>query len=213
MHFRTDAKQKSFIGGLASFGVTIFLIFFVYTNGLKMVTRDDATMATLAEGMSYEDVGKITTDTAAKVLFEILENGDNTFDLDKVEGGYQQYIHVRLNNIIKIYNADTKSFDRTSNYYSVDRCTLSNFHTEFEKQYYELKKSRSQYCIDQHEEIYLQGTRDSEILKQDHAYIVYEVFFCQEGSDATKYDGNPTCKPKKLMRLKDYSSEDVVPIE
>jgi hypothetical protein len=60
------------------------------------------------------------------------------------------------------------------------------------------------------EDIYLQGTRDSEFLRQDHAYIVYEVFRC---SDATKIAGDPQCKPKKLMQLKDGSSDDRVPID
>jgi hypothetical protein len=47
-------------------------------------------------------------------------------------------------------------------------------------------------------------------LKQDHAYIVYEVYRC---SDKTKKTGDPECKPKKLMLLKDRSSTEPVAIE
>ena len=106
--------------------------------------------------MNYEGVGKIKTSGVAKVLFEILENGDNTVDLDQVPGGYQQYINIKLNNIIKTFNEETQEFDRQDIYYSVDRCTKENFmKDDYEKQYFDLKKSRAQYCIDHHEDIYL----------------------------------------------------------
>ena len=49
MHFKGDSETKSYIGGLASFGVTIFVLFFVYGNGLKMFTRSDAALSSLAE--------------------------------------------------------------------------------------------------------------------------------------------------------------------
>jgi hypothetical protein len=53
--------------------------------------------------------------------------------------------------------------------------------------------------VDQHKEVYLQGTRDSEILKQDHAYIVFESWRC---SEKTKEEGDPDCKPESMMKLK-----------
>lgn len=56
----------------------------------------------------------------------------------------------------------------------------------------------------------MQGTRDSEVMKQDHAYVVYESWRCNEKS---KLPGDPACKPKKLMALKDGSSEELFAIE
>lgn len=117
-------------------------------------------------------------------------------------------MHLRLNNIIKTYNADTASFDRQDKYYPLEKCNKENFNqNEFEKQYYELKKSRHQYCVDQLKDVYLQGTRDSEVLKQDHAYITVEVWRC---SDKTKEANDPPCKPERMMHLKDGSSTDLV---
>lgn len=58
----------------------------------------------------------------AKILFEIREKGDTTVDLDAVEGGLRQYVHIRLNNIEKTWNADAKSFDVKNNYYDIKRC-------------------------------------------------------------------------------------------
>jgi hypothetical protein len=49
LHFKGDSSIKSYLGGLASFGVTIFVLFFVYGNGLKMFTRSDASLSSLAE--------------------------------------------------------------------------------------------------------------------------------------------------------------------
>lgn len=51
----------------------------------------------------------------------------------------------------------------------------------------------------------MQGTRDSEILSQDHAYIVFEILRCSDDSknDETKPAGGwPECKPERMMRLK-----------
>ena len=205
LHFQTDFKQKTFAGGLASFAVTLYVLFFVYQKGSTMFNRDDPNMTSLEEQMSYDDVGKVSTKTTAKVLFEILEGGDNTVDLDAVEGGYHQYIHLRLNNIIKTFDADG-NMEKVSKYYPLQRCNEDNFgNTAFEADYYSIKKSRSQYCIDQHEDIYLQGTRDSEVKKEDHAYITFEVFRCSEDTkiDETKPEGGyPECKPERMMKLK-----------
>lgn len=76
-----------------------------------MVTKSDPSLSSLAESMDYEAVGKIEINKLGKILFEVLENGDNTVDLEAVEGGYQQYMHIRLNHVVKTYNQDTDSFD------------------------------------------------------------------------------------------------------
>ena len=111
-----------------------------------------------------------------------------------------------MDNIIKTWNKDTQQFDRQDIYYPLARCTEDNFKdTEYEKKYYKAKKSRDQYCVDQHEDIYMQGTRDSEVLEQDHAYIVYEVWRCNE---ETREVGDPVCKPERMMKPKADSSSE-----
>ena len=77
-------------------------------------------------------------------MFEILENGDNTVNLEDVEGGYKQYINIRLNNQVKTFISETKTFDVKNNYFNLQRCVESNFQkSEFEKAYWDLKKVRS----------------------------------------------------------------------
>ena len=118
-----------------------------------------------------------------------------------------------MNNIIKTFNNETQEFDRQDVYYPIARCTTENFeNTDFEKQYFVLKRARIQYCVDQHEEVYLQGTKDSEVLKQDHAYIVYEVWRCNDVV-GTKDDGDPECAPERMMLLKDRSTDVSVDIK
>ena len=56
LHFQTDFKQKTFAGGLLSFGVTLYVLFFVYSKGTMMFNRDDPTMISLEEPMDYEGV-------------------------------------------------------------------------------------------------------------------------------------------------------------
>ena len=49
LHFQGDSKQKTFIGGVASMLVTGYLLFMVYSNGKKMVMRDDNKITSLLE--------------------------------------------------------------------------------------------------------------------------------------------------------------------
>jgi hypothetical protein len=49
LHFQTDFKQKTFAGGLASFAVTIYVLFFVYSKGSTMFNKDDPNMTSLEE--------------------------------------------------------------------------------------------------------------------------------------------------------------------
>jgi hypothetical protein len=62
-----------------------------------------------------------------KILFEILENGDNTIDLEEIEGGYNQYINIRLNNVVKTFVPETGEFIVKDNYHDLQRCTTNNF--------------------------------------------------------------------------------------
>lgn len=51
------------------------------------------------------------------------------------------------------------------------------------------------------------------MLKQDHAYILYEILRCNEDSkiDETKPEGGyPECKPERMMRLKTDLTTDPV---
>ena len=72
--------------------------------------------------MVYEEVGKVGIQKVAKILYEMLERGDNTIDLDAIEGGYRQYIHIRLVNAIKTWNPDKNDFDLKSNFYYPVKC-------------------------------------------------------------------------------------------
>ena len=119
LHFQGDRKQKTFIGGLASFGVTLFVLYFCYDNGKRMFGFGDPALSSLAEKMKYDEVGQVKIGDVAKILFEILEDGDTAVDLEAVEGGYKQYVDIRLNNKEKKWNPDTKSFDVKDNYYDL----------------------------------------------------------------------------------------------
>jgi stringent starvation protein B len=85
--------------------------------------------------MRYEEIDKVPLNKTAKVLYEILENGDNTVNLDTVPGGYRQYLHIRVNNVVKVWSNETgtPTLSRTNNYYDLKRCTADNFKTDFEK--------------------------------------------------------------------------------
>ena len=100
----------------------------------------------------YYDVGKIPITNVSKILFEILEFGDSTVDLDQQD--YRRYVHIRLNNIIKKWEGG--KWVREDIYYPIFRCTEDLFQeNEFTKEYWnQVKDSRNQYCVD-NELIYL----------------------------------------------------------
>ena len=60
LHFSSNYKQKTFVGGIASMLVTLYVLSMVYTNGLKMVQKDKNTYKSLEEQMDYYIVGEPT---------------------------------------------------------------------------------------------------------------------------------------------------------
>jgi hypothetical protein len=54
LHFQGDSKQKTMVGGIASMSVTAYLLFMVYTNGSKLIGKDDNQITSLMEQMNYE---------------------------------------------------------------------------------------------------------------------------------------------------------------
>ena len=123
LHFQTDYKQKTLVGGVASLGVTIYVAFVVYTKGSQMIGLEDPYISSLEQNMDYELVGKVALDTVAKPLIEILEYEDTTVDLE--EEDYRQYIHLRLRNIIKSYPDDVYNVE--SKYFPIEKCTADDF--------------------------------------------------------------------------------------
>lgn len=75
--------------------------------------------------MNYEDVGKRPINETAKPLFEILQGGDSTVDLEAEE--YWKYISLRLTNIIKTYDPETGDETKVNLHYPVIRCSEENF--------------------------------------------------------------------------------------
>lgn len=58
MHFKGDFIIKSYLGGLVSFGITLFVIWqFWFLNGKQMILREGPSLSSLAESMDYEAVG------------------------------------------------------------------------------------------------------------------------------------------------------------
>ena len=63
--------------------VTIYLLFMVYSNGSKMIFRDDNKMTSLQKQADYDAIGRSYLNSTYKILFEIIENGSDTVDLEQ----------------------------------------------------------------------------------------------------------------------------------
>ena len=64
----------------------------VYSNGSKMIGKDANRIKSLTQQMHYEEVGFAYLNETSKPLLEILQNGDNTVDLEKED--FKKYIHI-----------------------------------------------------------------------------------------------------------------------
>jgi len=64
--------------------------------------------------------------------------------------------------------------------YNIVKCDGVNYETEFEKQYYELKKDLNAYCFEKQELILFEGIRDDDVKKIDHSFVVLEVRKCND---------------------------------
>jgi len=57
LHFQSDTKQKTQLGGFCSIGVSLYVLYMVYSNGRKMIERDNNSYVSLEQQMNYENVG------------------------------------------------------------------------------------------------------------------------------------------------------------
>jgi hypothetical protein len=57
LHFQSDFKQKTQLGGFCSIGVSLYVLYIVYSNGRKMIERDNNSYVSLEQQMNYENVG------------------------------------------------------------------------------------------------------------------------------------------------------------
>jgi hypothetical protein len=116
---------------LASLGVTIYLLFIVYTKGRKLIFRGDNSIVSLSEEMNYEDIGKVRVwNETAKPLLEVLENGDNTVDLEATNA--KRYMHKRLTQYVKTFDTGELKIEKL--YYPIPLCDEDNFkRNEFEE--------------------------------------------------------------------------------
>ena len=57
LHFQSDIKQKTKLGGFCSIGVSLYVLYMVYSNGRKMIERDNNSYVSLEQQMNYENVG------------------------------------------------------------------------------------------------------------------------------------------------------------
>ena len=101
LHYQTDFKQKTILGGFSSLAVTCYVLYMCYSNGRKMIELDNNNYVSLEQQMQYENVGQVKLSTMGKPLLEFLEGGDNTVLLTADD---DKFINIRLNNVIKTFD-------------------------------------------------------------------------------------------------------------
>lgn len=87
-------------------------------------------------------------------------------------------MHVNLKQVINRYD-DQGNETPEINRFPVIKCPEESFSTTYEKKFYKTFINSHLYCVVD-PKVYTRGTRDSKVLKKDHAYLVYEFTKCHE---------------------------------
>lgn len=59
LHFHSDEKQKTFLGGFISFGVTLCTLYIANARGRQMLEFDDPATKSISEMLDYKTVGRV----------------------------------------------------------------------------------------------------------------------------------------------------------
>ena len=122
---------------------------------------------------------KIYLNNTSKALIEIW-SGEDDGPENSVEltADSRRFMHVNLKQVINRY--DTEGNESTEiNRFPVIKCPEEAFETTYEKKFYKTFIKSHLYCVTD-SNVYTQGTRDSRVLKRDHAYLVYEFTKCHD---------------------------------
>ena len=80
-----------------------------------------------------------------RVIFSIVNGGsENPFELVDLDEESRKYIHIRANNVKKVY--DNGEVTTIEHHYPLQKCDQSLFTTALEKFIYENRELSRQYC-------------------------------------------------------------------
>ena len=116
LHFQGNVDQKTLIGGMLSFMITLYVLFIAFTKGKQMLEFDEPDISSIAEEIKL--TGHVRFKDISLPLLEITEGGDSTVDLQ--EDDYRKYFHMRVRNIQKKFiNGDLV---RSDTLFDIKRC-------------------------------------------------------------------------------------------
>ena len=104
----------------------------------------------------------------------------------------RKYIHITLINRIVTHDK-FGNVQKTDKKYRLKPCSKENFLTEYGKQFFSRNKKDLLHCIDD-SAVFLQGTRDFQVLKKDHSIMIFEVSKCTKKTWKDLYDDDPVCE-------------------
>ena len=99
-------------------------------------------------------------------------------------------MHVNLKQITFTYDKGVEN--KTVKVVPVTACGESFYKSEYEKEFFNTYKNNNLQCA-QDDSVYLQGTRDSRVAKEEHSYLMYDFVKCH---DAIRQAGDLPCKSR-----------------
>lgn len=71
LHFQTDHKQKTCVGGFLSLCITLYVFFIAYTKGKQMLGLEEPYISSITEKFESDVVGKVNLDQLSKAVLVI----------------------------------------------------------------------------------------------------------------------------------------------
>ena len=189
LHFDGDLKTKNLIGGMTSIFIKIYAAYCGIFGLVKMFQFQDPYIISIEEALrppddNDEESGKVKLTELSLPLVgfwsadkavdgQILDSSPYT-PKDAYE--MRKYIHITLRNKVVTYD-EIGNEKKTEYKYRLKPCSIYNFKTEYGKQFFERNARDMMHCIDD-ENVFLQGTRDFQVLKKNHSIMIFEVSKC-----------------------------------
>ena len=161
LNFMGDVKQKTFIGGIFSMFISLYVLYIAVDKAHYMIMRVNPTIRSIVKGYHQDD--KVRLEDLPVVLLEIwgqdtsrdehhkLGEGDSARSMFKpieLDESTKRYMDIKLKQVTVHFNDQGHEWTE-SKYFGVEKCKEDFFvKTDLEKEFWDKHKDSSQmYCL------------------------------------------------------------------
>ena len=220
LHFDGDLKTKNLIGGITSIFIKLYALYGGLFGLVKMFQFQDPYIASIEEALRPDDIG-FDGESGKVKLTELSMPFIGFWSADKAVDGkildtspytpkdafeMRKYIHITLRNKIVTYD-EIGNENKTEQTYRLKPCSIYSFKTEYGKDFFKRNAQDKMHCIDD-EDLFLQGTRDFQVLKKNHSLMIFEVNKCTKQTWVDIYGPDDPVACETIQNINQWLTEN-----